>query len=157
MNTGLEDARNLAWKLAATRHGWGSEALLDSYEAERRPVSRSTSADFIERMIVDGRHFLTHHDPEVDREDFESAWERRKEGSLSGVSDFEPHYEDRRSCSPRCAGAVGSHQFTARPSHHLGRVATSSIVLAPGSPCSAAARRPTDSVAPPPRWGSRWM
>lgn len=38
MNTGLQDAANLAWKLAAVlRHG-ADPALLDSYDAERRPV-----------------------------------------------------------------------------------------------------------------------
>ena len=38
MNTGLGDAFNLGWKLAAVIHGWGGPALLDSYEPERRPV-----------------------------------------------------------------------------------------------------------------------
>ncbi|BBU31733.1 3-(3-hydroxyphenyl)propionate hydroxylase [Burkholderia sp. THE68] len=38
MNTGLQDAHNLAWKLALVARGVASEALLDSYEAERRPV-----------------------------------------------------------------------------------------------------------------------
>jgi 2-polyprenyl-6-methoxyphenol hydroxylase-like FAD-dependent oxidoreductase len=38
MNTGLGDAFNLAWKLSARIKGWGGEPLLDSYEAERRPV-----------------------------------------------------------------------------------------------------------------------
>jgi hypothetical protein len=38
MNTGAADAVDLAWKLAATVHGWGGPALLDSYELERRPV-----------------------------------------------------------------------------------------------------------------------
>jgi 2-polyprenyl-6-methoxyphenol hydroxylase-like FAD-dependent oxidoreductase len=37
-NTGIGDAVNLGWKLAAVVRGWGGEALLDSYEAERRPV-----------------------------------------------------------------------------------------------------------------------
>jgi 2-polyprenyl-6-methoxyphenol hydroxylase-like FAD-dependent oxidoreductase len=40
MHTGLEEAMNLAWKLAAVTEGWGGEVLLDSYEAERRPVAR---------------------------------------------------------------------------------------------------------------------
>ncbi|MER7768411.1 FAD-dependent monooxygenase [Kitasatospora sp. NPDC096140] len=40
MNTGLGDADNLAWKLAAVVGGTAGEALLDSYEAERRPVAR---------------------------------------------------------------------------------------------------------------------
>jgi len=38
MNTGIQDAHNLGWKLAAVTKG-GSPALLDSYEAERRPVA----------------------------------------------------------------------------------------------------------------------
>jgi 2-polyprenyl-6-methoxyphenol hydroxylase-like FAD-dependent oxidoreductase len=39
MHTGLEEAVNLGWKLAAVIEGWGGDALLASYEAERRPVA----------------------------------------------------------------------------------------------------------------------
>jgi len=39
MNTGIGDAVDLAWKLAATLEGWGGPALLDSYEIERRQVA----------------------------------------------------------------------------------------------------------------------
>ena len=38
MNTGVDDAVNLGWKLAAVVHGWGGDTLLDSYQAERRPI-----------------------------------------------------------------------------------------------------------------------
>ena len=38
MNTGVDDAGNLGWKLAALVQGWGGEKLLASYEAERRPI-----------------------------------------------------------------------------------------------------------------------
>jgi hypothetical protein len=38
LNTGVQDAHNLAWKLAARLDGTGDEALLDSYGAERLPV-----------------------------------------------------------------------------------------------------------------------
>lgn len=38
MNTGVGDAFDLSWKLAATLQGWGGEKLLDSYEQERRQV-----------------------------------------------------------------------------------------------------------------------
>lgn len=38
MNTGVDDAANLGWKLAAVLRGDGGEALLESYEAERRPI-----------------------------------------------------------------------------------------------------------------------
>ncbi len=41
-NTGVQDAANLAWKLAAVVRGEAGEALLDSYEAERLPVGRLT-------------------------------------------------------------------------------------------------------------------
>lgn len=44
-NTCIGDAANLAWKLAAVLHGWGSPALLDSYETERRPVAERTILD----------------------------------------------------------------------------------------------------------------
>ena len=40
MNTGLGDAVNLAWKLAASLEGWAGPGLLDSYQAERKPVAR---------------------------------------------------------------------------------------------------------------------
>lgn len=38
MNMGIADGVDLGWKLAAVLQGWGGQALLDSYEAERRPV-----------------------------------------------------------------------------------------------------------------------
>lgn len=40
MNTGLQDAWNLGWKLALVIRGVGSDRLLDSYEAERLPVGQ---------------------------------------------------------------------------------------------------------------------
>lgn len=40
MNTGIQDAYNLAWKLAAVVQGQADASLLDSYEAERRPVAQ---------------------------------------------------------------------------------------------------------------------
>lgn len=39
MNTGLLDAVNLSWKLAAVVEGWGGPHLLDSYEREQLPVA----------------------------------------------------------------------------------------------------------------------
>lgn len=40
MNTGIQDAANLGWKLAAVVHGWAGDALLDTYHTERHPVGR---------------------------------------------------------------------------------------------------------------------
>jgi 2-polyprenyl-6-methoxyphenol hydroxylase-like FAD-dependent oxidoreductase len=44
MNSGLQDAFNLGWKLALVAKGLCTEALLDSYEAERRPVALKFTA-----------------------------------------------------------------------------------------------------------------
>ena len=40
LNSGIQDAHNLAWKLAAVVRGRTDDVLLDSYEAERRPVAQ---------------------------------------------------------------------------------------------------------------------
>jgi len=40
LNTGVQDAHNLAWKIAAVEAGWAPDALLDTYEIERRPVAQ---------------------------------------------------------------------------------------------------------------------
>ena len=39
MNTGIQDAFDLGWKIAAVLQGWGGPALLDSYDCERRPAA----------------------------------------------------------------------------------------------------------------------
>ena len=44
MNSGVGDAVDLGWKLAATLQGWGGPGLLQSYETERRPVGRNNVA-----------------------------------------------------------------------------------------------------------------
>ncbi|MET7368871.1 FAD-dependent monooxygenase [Streptomyces sp. NPDC005566] len=43
-NTGIQDAHNLAWKLAAVISGEAGPGLLGTYEAERLPVAKATSA-----------------------------------------------------------------------------------------------------------------
>jgi 2-polyprenyl-6-methoxyphenol hydroxylase-like FAD-dependent oxidoreductase len=58
MNTGLQDAYNLAWKLALVVQRTADERLLDSYEAERIPVARrllSTTDRAFRLVVSDGR------------------------------------------------------------------------------------------------------
>jgi 2-polyprenyl-6-methoxyphenol hydroxylase-like FAD-dependent oxidoreductase len=50
-NTGVQDAANLAWKLALVLKGEAGEALLDSYEAERRPVGLLTVEQAYTRYV----------------------------------------------------------------------------------------------------------
>jgi hypothetical protein len=40
LNTGVQDAHNLVWKIAAVEAGWAPEAILETYEVERRPVAQ---------------------------------------------------------------------------------------------------------------------
>jgi 2-polyprenyl-6-methoxyphenol hydroxylase-like FAD-dependent oxidoreductase len=54
MNAGIADAANLAWLLAARVQGWGSESILDAYEAERQPITLQVSnfaMDHAQKMI----------------------------------------------------------------------------------------------------------
>jgi 2-polyprenyl-6-methoxyphenol hydroxylase-like FAD-dependent oxidoreductase len=53
MNTGIQDAYNLAWKMALVLQGNASPDLLDTYEAERRPVG----ADVVSRTRTESEQF----------------------------------------------------------------------------------------------------
>ncbi|MBV9793261.1 MAG: FAD-dependent monooxygenase [Actinobacteria bacterium] len=53
-NTGVGDAVNLGWKLAAVLNGWAPPALLDSYEAERRPIGQITIDEAARNMATLG-------------------------------------------------------------------------------------------------------
>ena len=131
VNSGLEDARNLGWKLAATLQGWGGEALLDSYDKERRPVFASTINDFIAKSIETDRLFLDKFDPALDRPAFEAAWQARAQGAVGEVHAFEPNYEGspvvwHSGADGKAPSAVGSHRFAAKNGHHLAPATLSS-------------------------------
>jgi 2-polyprenyl-6-methoxyphenol hydroxylase-like FAD-dependent oxidoreductase len=122
LNNGLEDAINLAWKLAARLEGWGGEALLDSYSLERRPVFRDTGEDFIAKRIREDGAFFDAYDPARDRAAFEAAWNARKGDNGARAQAYVPNYAG----SPVVfgppgaqSGAHGEHMFKARPGHHL--------------------------------------
>ncbi len=52
MNLGIADGVDLGWKLAAVLRGWGGPRLLDSYEAERRPVHRRVIEEAVANYAV---------------------------------------------------------------------------------------------------------
>ncbi len=72
MNTGIQDACNLAWKLALASRGLASDALLDSYESERRPVARE---------MIEGSRALT--DP---GEDYPGMSPQERRALVAGLS-----------------------------------------------------------------------
>jgi hypothetical protein len=51
-NTGVQDAHNLAWKLALTLAGVAGPGLLDTYDAERRPVGELTVEQAFTRYVT---------------------------------------------------------------------------------------------------------
>ncbi len=122
LNNGLEDIRNLGWKLSASLAGWGNDALLRSYGAERQPVFKETGEDFIAARIKADAVWLDRYNPARDKAEFEAAWEARGKRSGDNVLGYEPNYEG----SPVIAGppggkssAHGVHTFAARAGHHL--------------------------------------
>jgi len=50
LNTGIGDAVDLGWKLAATIDGWAGPAVLDSYQAERVPLHRRVIDEAVANM-----------------------------------------------------------------------------------------------------------
>ena len=51
-NTGVQDAHNLAWKLAMVLHGEADDALLETYDVERRPVGVFTTEQAYSRYVT---------------------------------------------------------------------------------------------------------
>ena len=122
LNNGLEDAANLGWKLAARLQGFGGEALLDSYDQERRPVFRELGDQFIAARIAWEGELINRHDPEQEPAAFKRAWEELRIESGPFVRNYAPNYEG----SPVVFGppggvsrARGEHMFKARAGHHL--------------------------------------
>jgi putative polyketide hydroxylase len=57
LNAGMADAHNLAWKLAAVLAGQAGPGLLDSYQAERRPVAAFTLEQAVRRVADPRLHW----------------------------------------------------------------------------------------------------
>lgn len=68
MNTGIQDAHNLAWKVALAVRGVAAAGLTDTYDAERRPVGE----EVVGRTVVDAREGVGAHESS-----FETAMRRQ--------------------------------------------------------------------------------
>lgn len=121
LNTGLEDAANLGWKLAARLQGWGGDALLDSYGEERRPIFAETGEAMIAGGIDRDRDFLERYSPDKDKVEFEQAWDEMAK-RRNGPTSFEPHYEGSSVVMGPPGGVCsihGSYTHVAQAGHHL--------------------------------------
>ncbi|HEY3115426.1 MAG TPA: FAD-dependent monooxygenase [Chloroflexota bacterium] len=119
LNSGLEDAVNLGWKLAAVLEGWGGERLLDSYTEERQPVFVQTG-EAIAAGIERDRAFLDRYSPERDQAEFEEAWKQM--AARAGTQEYEPNYEGSSVVlgPPNSACSIrGRPSFRAQAGRHL--------------------------------------
>jgi 2-polyprenyl-6-methoxyphenol hydroxylase-like FAD-dependent oxidoreductase len=121
LNTGLEDAVNLGWKLTAALEGWGGETLLDSYDQERRPIFLEIGEAMIAGGIEADRALLERYNPSKDRAEFEQAW-RELQMNDHWHAGYMPHYEGSSVVMGR-PGAVcsihGTHAHAAQAGHHV--------------------------------------
>jgi 2-polyprenyl-6-methoxyphenol hydroxylase-like FAD-dependent oxidoreductase len=90
-NTGIGDAVNLGWKLAAVLGGWAPPSLLGTYQAERRPIAQDTIAEAAANMATLGPELadprLTGPDAEfaAARPGAQAAIERAKDREFHGL------------------------------------------------------------------------
>jgi len=102
-NTGIGDAVNIGWKLAAALDGWGGDGLLDSYEAERRPIAARTIGEATANMSVLAPE-LSNHDLNASGRGGEHA-RRAAAQVIHGAKDREFH----------SLGLVLGYQYDASP------------------------------------------
>ena len=81
MNTGMCDAVDLAWKFAAVLQGWGAPHLLESIEAERRPVAL-TNRERSRRHMGIRLQIAEAYDPIIHEDSAQGAAARAKFGRL---------------------------------------------------------------------------
>jgi 2-polyprenyl-6-methoxyphenol hydroxylase-like FAD-dependent oxidoreductase/NAD(P)H-dependent FMN reductase len=129
MNTGIQDAFDLGWKLAAVLQGWGGPALLASYDFERRPAANRAT----EVSLTNYRRLVAH--PRADE---------IEQPTLAGD-------EARRHMGERLVQA--NEKSWDAPGIHLGHVYDPSPIVVPDD----SVRPPDDTVgyAPNARPGAR--
>ena len=135
LNCGVQDAHNLAWKLAAVLRGQAGEALLDSYERERRPVAAHYTAHSLENA---GRHapigFALGLGPDVSEEE---GWEK-----IAVFASDTPAGEKRRTMVAE-AVAENANDYS-QLNVEAGYYYTSGALVPDGTPPPAGADSPID-------------
>ncbi|MEV6926441.1 FAD-dependent monooxygenase [Dactylosporangium sp. NPDC051485] len=94
MNTGLQDAANLGWKLAAAGAGWAPAGLLDSYQDERHSVGRlvlRTSGGIIRLALLHSRAARLGRDVLAGLALHVPAVAHKATGTISGLGIDYPH------------------------------------------------------------------
>ena len=99
LNTGIQGAHNLAWKLAAVLHCWAGPDLLDTYDAEWRPAA-SHAVELSQRIETTGHRAAS-----------------KMLGQMLGTAYQQGAFARDGTCPPDVADPVADYVPTARPGH----------------------------------------
>lgn len=158
LNTGVQDAHNLVWKLAAIEQGWGGASLLDTYEAERRPIAQQNADASLRnavRMMQVPQAIASGASPDAVREAIANQAEHFDMLGLQlGFAYEAGAIEPDGSEPPARANPVRDFVPNARPGARLPHA----WIVCDGAPCSSldlvAVDRPTLLVGPA---GKTWL
>ncbi|MGH8897372.1 MAG: FAD-dependent monooxygenase [Egibacteraceae bacterium] len=111
MNCGIQDTHNLSWKLAAVLDGWAGEELLDTYDAERRPIARWTIEESVRNMQYELRTAASEQDRRA------QAARRQSDGLVLGFAYDSTAIVPDGSAPPQVENPYTDYVPTARPGH----------------------------------------
>jgi 2-polyprenyl-6-methoxyphenol hydroxylase-like FAD-dependent oxidoreductase len=144
-NTGIHDAHNLAWKLAMVLKGAAGPKLLESYEAERKPVSRFTVEQAYTRYVTRTATYLGAKDFQPQANDFniELGYLYRSPAILAENGEDKGHDDPRLTCGR--PGSRAPHVWLVRGGDRVSTIdlfGRGFVLLATleGAPWCAAAR-----------------
>lgn len=122
MNTGIQDAFNLGWKLAAALQGWAGPRLLESYDTERRPIAIRNTNRSADNYLAARKLFMM--DPAIDLPGAEGdrardTWGAEIRSSLEKKYSFAGYidlaYPGSPICVPTDPGAAQSRSADSAP------------------------------------------
>jgi 2-polyprenyl-6-methoxyphenol hydroxylase-like FAD-dependent oxidoreductase len=119
-NTGVQDADNLAWKLAAVLHGAAGPGLLATYEAERRPVGELTAEQAYARYVTRTAPYLGTDDMQPVEHDLniELGYGYRSEAVCADDEGGAPMHENPRNSKGR-PGTRAPHVWLRRDGEQI--------------------------------------
>jgi 2-polyprenyl-6-methoxyphenol hydroxylase-like FAD-dependent oxidoreductase len=136
MNTGIADAIDISWKLAATLAGWGGPRLLESYDLERRPIGvsavREGAQNFAKLTSIESG-------PEIEHDSEAGEALRRRIGHHIYTHGFEQEYES--------DGLIFGYHYEGSPI----------VAHEPGAPPAATVKRYVPTSRPGHRAPHAWI
>ncbi|MEV1240313.1 FAD-dependent monooxygenase [Nonomuraea sp. NPDC049750] len=120
MNCGIQDAHNLAWKLAAVLNGTAGAELLATYDAERRPIAARTVDESLTNALITLR--MMQGQLSMDQAIEQQAERRSSEGLILGFRYESAAVVPDGTPDPAPADPYRTYVPTARPGHRAPHV-----------------------------------